>query len=1029
MIDNFVHLHGHSTFSNLDGYGTPYQIMTRIKELGQNACAITDHGNIDAHVPYQIASKKLGIKPIFGCEFYMCEDITEKALMSFPDTEKKVNPHLTVIAKNNVGYSNLLKLFAISYEHGFYYKPRIDQETLWRHQEGLIVFSGCVGGIASRYCITGHTSEAAGWLYGMQENIENFYVELIPIPDLKISVKSNASLALIAQSLDIKTIMTADAHFPSPEDYMSQRILSSVSMRKKLDDPTNTIHLESYMYYGTRADVENRYKKSLIGLPEDVQKTLTDIGNEAIENTNIISNMCEVEIPVAKMVTVKGITDTAENVLADLIAKGFSLKTSNGEIPQDKWQEYWDRINYEFNVITQKGFCDYILIVNDIAKFARDNKSLAICRGSAGGCLMLWILSISVTDSIKYNLSFERFYNTTRSDPPDIDMDFEPEFKLKVIEYLEGIYGKDNVGHIRNTVTYQAKQAIKDVAFVFGINANDILPLVNEIDSKGADMDIQFEKLSAKSKQIIEYYPQLEQATKIIGQSRQNSINAAGVVISSTALSDTVGFIRRDGKSTTSVDKYGAAFLGFLKFDILAVIGLSVVTKACKKIGINPWDMQYLSCGTIEDIQNNKSDLLPYQGVIQGNIAGIFQIDGAAYNILKSIGLDSFEDFYASSALCRPGALNFVDKYSTNKKDKIRFEAEMCQYSKVAQNIVRDTYGVILYQEQVMRFCREMALMEWVDVHAFRKRISSGGDKVDQEDELYLKFKAGSISNGISEQEVEHWWKNLCTHGSYSFNKSHCVTYGIVGYWMSWLKYYYPTEYYWAFCSEVSDKNDKAMLLKRLVGEASQEGFEFEAFNPNTGETGFSIVAPKKLAGGPLSIKGVGESTAKKIIAKMPYTNWEQLKPVIGKAMFEKLENTGITGKCEINTSYLAEVIPWFPIIKTPEKIIKYVKSANIPTIGLISSTGNANNVYISGFIMVKQKIIKAGSYRGKQNIYMLEDETGQMQCRIAQKNLEALSVKSDEDLSVGMYVVMAGNIFNEVFYFNNYVIVKEESL
>lgn len=907
-MSDLVHLHAHTTYSMLDGYGTPAQIHRRLDELGHKAVAVTDHGVVIGHVPYAREFRNSGIKPIFGVEAYIVDNHKDKEKVQ-ESLGVKAFPHITILAATEKGYENLIRLNRIAFTDGYFYKPRIDHELLWQHQEGLVVLSGCPGGYPTRILNAGRTEEGYSfeenyerlWSYlaEMTSHIENYFIEIVPQPGYDDSVFASRILLDAARQLRIPAVLTADCHFPTPEDHLPQEILLCAGLRKRLDDPERTLRLPDYQFYCSREQLFERMQNVMGvvgGYEEDVKI--------ALDNSVTIANMCNVEIPRAKPVVFPSIPigHTAQTLLWNWVSAGLEERAKHFTFDR---QTYLERCTREFHVIVRKGFVDYILAVADIVKWMKDRGGFVMLRGSAGGCCMLWAMGVSETDPIYHELSFERFYDDSREDPPDIDIDFEKARRPEVFEYIYNKYGRDHCAQVAALSQLKAKAAVQDVAFVYGIHRNQFSPLSDALDSKDDDLDRQLESIAdPDALQVLEKHPELRIFDRIVGQCRQTSIHAAGLLISSVPLDKTIGIIvGKGGQIVAAVDKKGAADIGLLKMDLLNVEMLDILANSAKKArGSVEWMYSLdLNDPSALDLAN------------RGYLSSIFQLDGAsAARVSREIGIHTFEDLVAASALCRPGPADWVETYKRYKKNPELLEAHLQTFHPIVRPVIRKTNGILLYQEQVMAIARDLAKLEWPEVHKLRKAITSSlGDEgmlVWKE-----KFVNGCLANGVMQSEADHWWKSIATHGSYSFNRSHCVTYAVMSYLGLYLKAHHPDEFYESALSLI----DQPFKQKQLIREFISIGGKLELLNHEKSSRSFSMVGEKTLAGGFQQLKGVGDKTAEKIMSKMPFASWADMLEALPKSVRTLLEKAHDGTQWDPGSLvYLAE---WFPVSSTYE--------------------------------------------------------------------------------------------------------------
>lgn len=996
----FCNLHGHTTFSFLDGMGTPEQICQRIVELGQKHVAVTDHGNVYAHVPYMKAAKKHDLNIIYGMEGYFVPDINDRS----PVTETRGAgsfPHITLLARTQEGYKNLMRLHKLAWEKGFYYKPRIDYKSLFQHQEGLTVLSGCVGGMPLTLLKANRVDDCIQHMRLMKDNVEHYWSEFIPTPgyeDIPGSLLSK--LAQISFELAIPPVVTSDAHFPAPEHHIIEDIMLCVGTGQRLNDNPRKIQLADYHFYGTQYDLIKRVV--------DMQFNANPQWLEwAFQNTLVIAEQCKgVEIPKAGKFTYVGLQfhNNAEDELWTLIIDGARKRIMQGQLPTEKQIEYHQRASYEYDVLKRKGFCDYILAVNDIVHNSKNNNELCMLRGSAAGCMLLWLLGASETDPIKHGLSFERFFDMNRNDPPDVDMDFELRKRDSHIQYVFNKYGIDNCAQISNISKIKAKQAVQDTAKVLGIPRSEYQPLAAALDSADEEVEAQIDAIEDEAaKEVLRMYPQFKLTAGIVGQYRQSSIHAAGVVVSPNSLGEVVGISKnRYGRQIISVDKRGASDLGYLKMDMLSVNGYDVVAETVRKIGM-PVSMLY-------DLPLDDKNV--YETANAGKLAGIFQLSGgSAYRVSRKIGLNTFQDLYAASALCRPGPSELVDVYAHNKHNPEEFKHYLSQFHPIVQDIVKDTYGVMIYQEQVMRIARELACMEWIDVHKLRKGIQDKLGLIPMtgkawEDEWYSNFYDGCMAShsDISGEEVDYLWENIKKYGAYGFNKSHACTYGQISYWMLWLKTYYTDVFYETYLQFDADNVTRKNLVREYVGS----GGTVMLFDLNNPTVHFKCVEPKRIVGGFADLKGIGDITASSAIAKG--NKGTAFLNDLGVNISHEIQETGaLSGQW--NPQRLINLAPWFPVPATGKKEQEF-KDHSVTEINyLLQHYGIPfdGDVVTMGYITTAQ-------IEEDRISFVLEDEGGLILCRVPLKRVDELRPMF-QNMRESDYVAFSGWWQGEVLY------------
>lgn len=951
---------------------------------------------------------------VHNCEFYIVQDMKEKTSRYIPSLGASANPHVTVFAMNQTGYGNLLKLSTLSYEEGYYYKPRIDWTTLQKYQDGLCVLSGCVGGWPSSLIINKSDNDAYSFVTEQRQRIEHFYVEIIPEPGLAESHKTTPILMGIARDLNIPLVMTSDAHFPRPEDHRAQDTMLCIGLGTTMSDTKRYIKLPAYQYYCTERELMDRALQTLSG---KVTREISDALIQAMNNTGLIADMCEVEIPKAKPLLFPGVTypQTADNVLWIAVQEGLQARLQQGRIDPAQIVIYQERAAMEFTVIRDKKFCDYILTVTDICLWAKQQNSIVVCRGSAGGCLLLFLLGCSETDSVMHDLDFSRFLDYTRSDPPDIDIDFQTDMRERVIQYISNTYGKDNVCQILALGTIRAKQAVQDVAAVHGISREKYAPLAAAMDSKDDDVEAQISSLrDPAALAVLKKYPIFNMIDGLVGQCRQSSIHAAGVLISSEPLTNYIAVCRQPNKPVVaSVDKYGAAYLNFLKLDALTVSALDVISDTLKAIGANTEWLYRLPF----------DDVAAYELAMSGKVAGVFQLDGSAARIGAQTRLDSLKELFAASALCRPGAIEHVPTYVRNKFNPQALQQYLRSIHPIAAEIVESTYGVLAYQEQVMRICRRLALMSDLDVTKFRKRISAATTFMTElGEEFKTPFYDGCKRNGVQHGEIDYWWNAIRAHGLYSFNLAHCATYGIVGYWMLYLKAHYPEAYFASFLNrEGAASQPNPLLMKRLIREFRQTGGKIILLDPAQSATSFRSIGYNTIVGGWSNITGIGQSQANSIIANGPYKSWLDARDRIPPTVFYKLYECGITGDLPYSQAGVIELAPWMPVctIGDTEHKLKAQCNGDSPAI-LPQGDQIRGKPVMCGYVTAKYKKVRGGHFKGETIIYVLEDTEGAIEFRVSSKQA-ALASRVKAALKIGDYVALQGWWSGEALFITDY--------
>lgn len=756
-IDSFVHLHLHSSYSFTDGYGLPEQYIKRCVEIGQPGIAVTDHGNISSHLKWYKQCNKAGLKPILGCEMYIVEDNDHLKERSYF--------HVTLLVKNAVGYTNLTKLVTKSWCEQFYYKPRITFQDLFEHQEGLIVLSGCSTSPIIKSIKDNNVKRAEEWMSLFAENIDDYYFEIHPIsiPELNVAYKKFLEIYKEKWKDKIKLVAANDCHYVLKEQNKVQEILLCIQSRDTIKNPNHWKFDQTDFYLKTRQEME----ESLSACFPDYDWT------EALDNTVEIMNKVSFEFPKAKPISFPMEEKEKIDFLYKICNEGMIKR---GLYPEKRSlleikREYKERLEYEIDLIVKKNFVDYFLVIWDLVNWTK-NKGILVgpARGSAAGSLACYALAITEVEPIKYGLIFERFIDLNREDLPDIDLDFEDRRREEVKKYLEDKYGKDKVGNLPVFAAFKGKSALDDVGRVFQLPFTVIDGVKKAvIERSGGDSRASFTLEDTFRSDVFDYpkkaiaqYPELHYAVDLEGQYRQIGQHAAGTVISNTPLTDFCAIYKIKDKQVISMDYKDASDTGLLKIDLLGLNTLSVISLALESI-------KKRHKKTIDIYNLPLDDPKVYQGFIDEKLFGIFQFDGQAVNqICRQIKPRDFESLSAISALARPGPLN---SGSTTLYIQRRAKKMPVEYSHPCMKpFTEETYGIVVYQEQVMKTMREVGKMSWKDTSEIRKLISRS-QGVEKFNTFKEKFSIGAKENGMSNEQIDKIWDSICTFGSWAFNK------------------------------------------------------------------------------------------------------------------------------------------------------------------------------------------------------------------------------------------------------------------
>jgi len=829
----FVHLHVHSEYSLLDGAIKIKDMVQRVKELGMPGIALTDHGNMHGTIEFYQAAKKAGIKPIIGCELYLSRRTRHD---KDPQLDKSSN-HLTLLAKNNAGYKNLLKLVSLAYMEGLYYKPRIDWELLAKYSEGIICLSGCMAGVLCENILQNNGQEAESEAIKLKNIFgDDFYLE---IQDHNIPEQQtiNAHLLKMSSSLNIPLIATNDSHYINKEDAKLQDALLAIQTGKTLDD-------KDRMQFST----QEFYLKTA----EEMSK-LFAYAPSSISNSLEILDKCNLEIELDRQILPQFIVPdgfTEASFLKKLAWEGLNqrYKTINEKIQQ--------RFDYEMEVINNMGFAAYFLIVSDFISYAKKNEiPVGPGRGSAAGSIIAYSLGITNINPLQFDLLFERFLNPERISMPDIDIDFCIDNRYKVIEYTKQKYGNDHVAQITTFGRMAARLAIRDVGRVLGVPLSDIDKVTKLIPSIGSSIG----KALEENKELRQIYDSredikevIDMAMKLEGIARHTGIHAAGIVISKDPLMEDVPLIEKDGQLVTMFQKDDVEKIGLLKMDFLGLRNLTMIAKTIKLIK----DTQGI------DINIDELPLIDRETYItlsKGQSIGVFQLESSGMQaLLKSLQPNVFEDIIALLALYRPGPLGSgMDKDFVNRKhgrEKIVYPVPELE------PILKDTYGTILYQEQVMQISSLLGGFSMAKADILRKAM--GKKDKDAMDQMKTEFIHGATEKGFDKKKATDIFDMMAKFAEYGFNKSHSAAYAFITYQTAFLKTHYPVEYMAALISSSMGNTDKVSLY---INETRNMGIEILPPNINESFLDFSIKSSNILFG-LNAIKNVGENAILSII-------------------------------------------------------------------------------------------------------------------------------------------------------------------
>ncbi len=864
MAEDFVHLHCHSTHSYSDGYGTPAQLAEAAAARGFKALALTDHGGLDGLVSFYFEAKKRSVQPILGVEAYICNSLY---LRERGDT----NPirHITLLAKSNRGYQSLCRLMTVAHNEGQFFKPRIDWDLLEKEGEDLVVLSGC----ANNAMFEDHSL-----LRRMKERFgEDFYVEAIPTPEPETYSSNLQELVSAASKLKIKTVLTGNVHYPSREDQKTQDVMLAINLKQRYNDPER-FRMPATYWMRSLAELNQHTRQHLPWM------AAPKVFNQAAEASLEIAS--KIKLDLATNIPIK--FDCGNKTAIQLLR----IKVMEGRVKRRlKWSNtYTARLEREMKLIQEKNFADYFLIVADLMHWAK-NKGILVgpARGSSAGSLVCYLTGITEIDPIPFDLLFERFIDSTRYDLPDIDTDFEDRYRDEVIAYLKQKY--QHVGQLSAFSQWKAKSCLLDVARVFDVPGEEIrkiTPLV--IQRSGGDSRASFTLMDTfqefdVARGVLQRYPSLEVAGKLEAQIRQKTVHAAGVLISSAPVDN---FASRYNDGSVSLDGNAAKLLGALKLDVLGINTLTVIAKALEAIKLR-------HNRTIDIYALDLEDKKVIANFSTGKLAGIFQYEGEAMKAVnRQISAQTFNDLVIINAASRPGPLHCG---GTGMYIRRRNGVEAVTYlHPIAEEITRSTLGVVMYQEQVIKLMQQLGRMSWEDTSTARK-IMSGRKGSEIFNKLWDKFRTGAMQNGLDEHQAHIVWDQICTHGSWSFNLSHSVSYTLLAYWTMWLKTYYPAEFYWASIAFTTKEDRQYELIKewkKIGGKILQVSLDSHAVPKLEGDA---------IRMGWSSIKGIGEKLAERLAANAPYQGTaDMVKRVkVQRGHIAMLEELGIIDRLQLD--------------------------------------------------------------------------------------------------------------------------------
>lgn len=881
----YVSLHHHTTYSYMDGFGLPEDHVKRAAELGYNAIAFTEHGNVSSHVKGEQAGLKYGVKPVFGLEAYT-------APVDMRETQNQRKWHLTLLAENLVGYRNLMRMVTRSWDEGFYRWPTVTWDILRDNSEGIIALSGCadsklacdlLGGKGREH---GDINDAIRTLKAFKRLFgDRFYLETQQFPELQRTRWINEAYEMFSKKYGVPLAATSDVHYPHPDDNEMQKILHAAGR--------NT---------GTVAAAEAEWEYDIrLTLPLDdkfiidrlVATDMTRRGAmSAVYNTEEIAQRCNVELP--KMDRVRYPLElepnytpgmTTEKLIREWLNRGWRYRGFN-RLPIRKQREYKERAEYELGLMSDKDFLDYFLVLSDVVSWCKDQGvPVGPARGSAAASIVCYLLRITEVNPMDFPLMlFERFIAPDRYDLPDVDLDFDDELRDMVRQRMVEKYGEDRVGNIGTFTRYRGKNAIDDVARVYAIpryeaeSAKDFL-----VERSGGDarFDASIEdtiEMFPKVREIFDRNPDLYKSMRLEGNYKSFGVHAAGVVIGAEPLWNYVASHSRtmaDGRKlqVLSVDKYDGEHLGLLKLDALGLKTMGMIRIALEMTGMSLEDLYQIPL----------DDKATMDSFHRADVTGIFQFEGRTTRMVTEwMKPTTFMDLAAINALSRPGPYNSgttFDYIAVRRGDQEREHLHP-----IVDRITEATDGQIVYQEQILAICREVGKFPWTHASTIRKVISQKKGEAAF-NELWDNFKEGANSQGIDDATADKIWRHMVTSGTYAFNVAHSISYSMLGFWSMWLKVHHPLAFYAAQLIKTAGDKDKQLALMRDMMD-ERYGRSYQVYPPDIqtsgetwGPTSDGVVA------GFSQIPGIGMKMAPAICSKrddVGMRDWEDLVLVQG---------------------------------------------------------------------------------------------------------------------------------------------------
>ena len=926
----FTHLHVHTHYSLLDGLSKIDELLDYVKENGMDSVAITDHGNLYGTIEFYQKAKKRDIKPIIGCEVYVTRDMHEKSV----NADERNYHHLILLAKNNIGYQNLIKLITIAHLEGFYYKPRIDKILLKKYSEGLIALSGCLGGEVSR-ALLGNQPQKAKEIaleYAQIMGKDNYYIELQQHLNTPEQNEITPKLVQLAKELNLPIVATQDSHYTNKEDAYAHDVLLAIQTG-------STIHEENRLTL--------KHDDFSISSPQEMSEKFKK-WPEAIQNTQKIAQKCNVELTLGEFIFPKFKLEsgkTADQILNELTYEGLRERNLNNDPKIEK------RRCYELDTIKKKKYASYFLVVADIIQFAHKSNIYTTVRGSTAGSLVAYLLGITNVNPIEFQLPFERFLNPNRPSAPDIDMDFADNRRQEVIDYTKQKYGAQNVAQIGTFGTMMARGAVRDVTRAFGksYEFGDRIAKLIPFGSQGFPMTIKqaikIEPMLQQIRQNTEAQEILELAQKLEGTVRHLSVHAAGVVIGPKPLIEYVP-LQYDPKGgdnlVTQYDMYtvGEDGVGLLKFDFLGIRNLAILENAVRLVKKHR--------NTEIDIENIPfDDKTTFDMLARGETEGLFQLNGSAMTkYLKELRPTVIHDINAMIALYRPGPMNNIPEYIARKQGRKPIK----YFHPKAEKFLSKSYGILVYQDDLLFAAIELAGYDWKTVDKFRKAV---GKKIPAEmAKQHEIFVEGCQKySKMTKQEAENVWGLFEPFQGYGFNKAHAACYGRVAYQTAYMKANFPVSY---MCAVLSAESGDMEKMRVVIEECRRMGIQVLPPSINESDEQFTLTDDNNIRFGLAAVKNVGSNIVHEIKQEREKRGrFNFIEEILDRINSRDLNKKSLESL--IKAGAMDEFGERSTLLENMESLLQYSKEAKNASASGQESLFNASNIVVSSKINLKK--------------------------------------------------------------------------